>query len=41
VIAHNFRVHDADAPTFVVELSHFTGPLELLLTLIRDEQLDI
>jgi len=41
VIAHNFRVHDADAPTFVVELSHFTGPLDLLLTLIRDEQLDI
>ncbi len=41
MIAPNFRVHDADAPTFVVELSHFTGPLDLLLSLIRDEQLDI
>lgn len=41
MIAPNFRVHDAEAPTFVVELSHFTGPLDLLLSLIRDEQLDI
>jgi len=41
VIAPNFRHHDLDSPTFVVELSHFTGPLDLLLTLIRDEQLDI
>lgn len=40
MIAPNFR-HDLDSPTFVVELSHFTGPLDLLLTLIRDEQLDI
>jgi segregation and condensation protein A len=33
----------ADAPpaTFVVELSAYSGPLDLLLTLIRDEQVDI
>jgi segregation and condensation protein A len=34
----------ADLPgpaSFVVELSEFSGPLDLLLTLIRDEQLDI
>ncbi|MHB1224337.1 MAG: segregation and condensation protein A [Gemmatimonadaceae bacterium] len=31
-----------DAPgTFVVELSGFSGPLDLLLVLIRDEQVDI
>lgn len=31
-----------DAPgTFVVELSGFSGPLDLLLVLIRDEELDI
>jgi segregation and condensation protein A len=29
------------APTFVVELSQFSGPLDLLLSLIRDEQVDI
>jgi len=27
--------------TFVVELAHFSGPLDLLLSLIRDEQVDI
>jgi segregation and condensation protein A len=27
--------------TFVVELAHFSGPLDLLLSLIRDEQIDI
>lgn len=32
---------DAESPAFVVELSHFTGPLDLLLSLIRDEQVDI
>lgn len=32
---------DADHPAFVVELNQFTGPLDLLLSLIRDEQLDI
>jgi segregation and condensation protein A len=41
VIASSFRTVDADAPTFVVELSQFTGPLDLLLSLIRDEQVDI
>lgn len=39
--APNFRSADAVAPSFVVELGHFTGPLDLLLSLIRDEQLDI
>jgi segregation and condensation protein A len=28
-------------PSFVVELSEFSGPLDLLLTLIREEQVDI
>ena len=34
---------DASAapPSFVVELTHFSGPLDLLLSLIREEQLDI
>ena len=34
---------DASAapPSFVVELAHFSGPLDLLLSLIREEQLDI
>jgi segregation and condensation protein A len=41
VIAPSFRVSDSDAPAFVVELSQFTGPLDLLLSLIRDEQVDI
>lgn len=41
MIAPSFRVHDAEGSGFVVELSHFTGPLDLLLSLIRDEQLDI
>ena len=33
----------ADSPpaTFVVELTHYSGPLDLLLGLIRDEQIDI
>src|SRR5205085_7660843 len=37
----HFRLNDGEASAFVVELSHFTGPLDLLLSLIRDEQLDI
>lgn len=41
MIAPSFRVNDADSPAFVVELNQFTGPLDLLLTLIRDEQVDI
>jgi segregation and condensation protein A len=28
-------------PSFVIELSEFSGPLDLLLTLIREEQVDI
>jgi len=41
VIAPSYRLSDGEAPSFVVELSHFTGPLDLLLSLIREEQLDI
>ncbi len=41
MIAPNFRPVEAESPSFVVELSQFTGPLDLLLSLIRDEQLDI
>ena len=33
---------DDTAPaSFVVELAHFSGPLDLLLTLLREEQIDI
>lgn len=32
---------DGPPPGFVVELPEFAGPLDLLLSLIRDEQLDI
>ncbi|HEU4642656.1 MAG TPA: segregation/condensation protein A [Gemmatimonadaceae bacterium] len=32
---------DAPAPSFVVELDQFSGPLDLLLTLIREEQVEI
>ena len=31
----------AEPASFVIELSHFSGPLDLLLTLIREEQVDI
>ncbi len=41
MIAQSFRLSDSESPAFVVELSQFTGPLDLLLSLIRDEQLDI
>lgn len=41
MIAPNFRTTEAEGPPFVVELSQFTGPLDLLLSLIRDEQVDI
>jgi segregation and condensation protein A len=39
-----FSAFTSEAPppaTFVVELTEFSGPLDLLLTLIREEQLDI
>lgn len=32
---------DAPPASFVVELTEFSGPIDLLLTLIREEQLDI
>ena len=32
---------DSGAAPFVVELDHFSGPLDLLLTLIREEQVEI
>jgi segregation and condensation protein A len=32
---------NAAPPAFVIELSEFSGPLDLLLTLIREEQVDI
>jgi segregation and condensation protein A len=41
VIAPMQRGADAEHAQFVVELNQFTGPLDLLLSLIRDEQLDI
>ncbi|MCA0376080.1 MAG: segregation/condensation protein A [Gemmatimonadetes bacterium] len=41
MIAPSFRPSDVASPTFVVELGQFTGPLDLLLSLIRDEQVDI
>ena len=41
MIAPSYRLQDVESPTFVVELGHFTGPLDLLLSLIRDEQVDI
>ena len=31
----------ADEPAFVVRLAEFSGPLDLLLTLIRDQEIDI
>src|SRR5947208_11580679 len=31
----------ATSEVFVVELAEYSGPLDLLLTLIRDEQIDI
>jgi segregation and condensation protein A len=33
--------HETGPSPFVVELTHFSGPLDLLLSLIRDERLDI
>jgi segregation and condensation protein A len=41
VIAPSYRLHDPGSSAFVVELGQFTGPLDLLLSLIRDEQVDI
>jgi len=30
-----------DGTSFIVDIAHFTGPLDLLLTLLREEQIDI
>jgi segregation and condensation protein A len=38
---HYFDAMIVDAAPFVVELAHFNGPLDLLLALIRDEEIDI
>jgi segregation and condensation protein A len=34
-------VPTADEPVFVVQLAEFSGPLDLLLTLIREQEIDI
>jgi segregation and condensation protein A len=39
--AHGFGGDVAGPATFLVELTEFSGPLDLLLTLIREEQVDI
>lgn len=36
-----FPVPEAPPASFVVELPHFNGPLDLLLTLLREEEVDI
>ena len=41
VVAHGFGTDVAGPAAFVVELTEFSGPLDLLLTLIREEQVDI
>ncbi len=41
MIAPSFRPTDSAHPPFLVELDQFSGPLDLLLSLIRDEQVDI
>ena len=41
VLAHGVGSDVAGPASFVVELSEFSGPLDLLLTLIREEQVDI
>jgi len=41
VIAPSFRPAESTGSPFVVELEQFSGPLDLLLSLIRDEQVDI
>lgn len=36
-----YTTDGSSPPSFVVELTEFSGPLDLLLTLIREEQVDI
>ena len=40
-LAHELGGHGGAPASFVVELNEFSGPLDLLLTLIREEQVDI
>ena len=40
ILAPHSVIDDAPEP-FVIELSEYSGPLDLLLTLIRDEKIDI
>jgi len=40
-VDHVTTASGREAEVFVVELTQFSGPLDLLLTLIRDEQIDI
>jgi segregation and condensation protein A len=40
-VGATFAPLDSGAAPFVVELDHFSGPLDLLLTLIREEQVEI
>jgi segregation and condensation protein A len=40
-VAHGLGTDVVGPATFVVELTEFSGPLDLLLTLIREEQVDI
>jgi len=43
-VTHSDQLHldgDRGDPAFVVELTSFSGPLDLLLSLIREEQVDI
>ena len=40
-VGRPFREEGDGAEVFVVELAEFSGPLDLLLSLIRDEQIDI
>jgi segregation and condensation protein A len=39
--AHGFGTDVAGPASFIIELTEFSGPLDLLLTLIREEQVDI
>ena len=41
VVAGYAAEPNAAPPSFVIELTEFSGPLDLLLTLIREEQVDI
>ena len=40
-VVHGFGTDVAGPAAFIIELTEFSGPLDLLLTLIREEQVDI